>query len=494
MANGIERRFARLFHSQKGKTTLESARRDARDKHAVQMARPIERRPMNLRSISKIAFTVASALLLALFISSSKAQQSPSKGPATFDFTLAKPESVGFSPDRLEHFHALMQSVIDQKQIPGAVTILARHGKVIDYRTYGVRSWTTDAPMTKDSIFRDYSMTKPVTAVAIMILYEQGKWLPMDPIAKFIPEFSQLKVFKGMDAAGNMILETPNHAPTMQELMTHTAGFTYGFFGNTPVDQQYMKDGVMQSSSLQDMVGKLAKIPLLYQPGTRWSYSVSMDIQGYIIEKLSGKSLPEFYQEHIFKPLGMKDAAFFVSADKSDRFVTLYRLDDKGQLIADDNFRRSYSTQPTMPSGGGGMVSTAEDYFRFAQMLANGGELNGVRIISPASVALMSSNHLAPHLLTGEFGIGPHTMRAGFGYGYNCAVVFDPPSANLPEGRGTFFWDGAAGTWFWIDPTNDVVFVGMIQRILAPQSPNLEYQSRSAVYGALVNLKNSCGK
>jgi CubicO group peptidase (beta-lactamase class C family) len=142
-----------------------------------------------------------------------------------------------------------------------------------------------------------------------------------------------------------------------------------------------------------------------------------------------------------------------------------------------------------MPSGGGGMVSTAEDYFRFAEMLANGGELNGVRLISPASVTLMSSNHLAPHLLTGEFGIGPHTMRSGFGYGYNCAVVFDPPTANLPEGRGTFFWDGAGGTWFWIDPTNDVVFVGMIQRLLAPQSPNVEYWSRSAVYGALVNSK-----
>jgi CubicO group peptidase (beta-lactamase class C family) len=276
-----------------------------------------------------------------------------------------------------------MQQVVDQKQLPGAVTILARHGKVIDYRVYGQRDWATAAPMTKDSIFRDYSMTKPVNAVAMMILYEQGKWLPMDPISKFIPEFAQLKVLRGVDAAGNMIREEPNHSPTMQELMTHTAGFTYGFFGNTPVDKEYTRVAVMDSKSLQEMIDKLAKIPLMYQPGTRWSYSVSMDIQGYIIEKLSGKSLPDFYQEHIFKPLGMKDAGFFVPADKNDRFVTLYRLNEKGELIADSNFRRAYSAQPGMPSGGGGMVSTAEDYFRFAEMLANGGELNGVRISRP---------------------------------------------------------------------------------------------------------------
>jgi CubicO group peptidase (beta-lactamase class C family) len=440
---------------------------------------------MNVKQTSRYLMALAAIVIVVCSERPASAQQSP----ATFDFSLVKPESVGFSSERLQHLHTLMQQVVDQKQLPGAVTILARHGKVIDYRVYGQRDWATAAPMTKDSIFRDYSMTKPVTAVAMMILYEQGKWLPMDPISKFIPEFAQLKVLRGVDAAGNMILEEPNHSPTMQELMTHTAGFTYGFFGNTLVDKEYTRVAVMDSKSLQEMIDKLAKIPLMYQPGTRWSYSVSMDIQGYIIEKLSGKSLPDFYQEHIFKPLGMKDAGFFVPADKNDRFVTLYRLNEKGELIADSNFRRAYSAQPVMPSGGGGMVSTAEDYFRFAEMLANGGELNGVRIISPASVTLMSSNHLAPHLLTGEFGIGPHTMRSGFGYGYNCAVVFDPPTANLPEGRGTFFWDGAGGTWFWIDPTNDVVFVGMIQRLLAPQSPNVEYWSRSAVYGALVNSK-----
>jgi CubicO group peptidase (beta-lactamase class C family) len=214
-----------------------------------------------------------------------------------------------------------------------------------------------------------------------------------------------------------------------------------------------------------------------------------MDIQGYIVEKLSGQTLPDFMQGHIFKPLGMKDSGFFVPADKRGRFVTIYRSNEKGEVIPAPGFGGEYAEQPTMPSGGGGMVTTAEDYFRFAEMLASGGELNGVRILSPASVQLMSANHLAPNLLTGEFGIGAQVMRPGLGYGYDCAVEYDPLEANLPDGRGTFFWDGAAGTWFWIDPTNDVVFIGMVQRVLGPDSPQVEYQSRSAVYQALVNPK-----
>ncbi len=213
-----------------------------------------------------------------------------------------------------------------------------------------------------------------------------------------------------------------------------------------------------------------------------------MDIEGYIVEKLSGQSLPDFMRDHIYKPLGMRDAGFFVPADKRSRFATLYVNDDQGKMKPEDGkgFGGTYSEQPTMPSGGGGMVSTAEDYYRFAQMLANGGELDGKRILAPASVKLMTSNHLAPNLLTGEYGIGMQQMRPGFGYGYNCAVVLIRPTANLPDGKGTFFWDGAAGTWFWVDPTNDVVFVGMIQRQLGRGSPNVElqYEPRAGLPGA----------
>ncbi|MGC1417875.1 MAG: serine hydrolase domain-containing protein [Candidatus Acidiferrum sp.] len=438
-------------------------------------------------SATTMALSVVAVLSFASVSSQLLAQETSNKGPANIDLSLVKPESVGFSSERLERLHALMQQEVDQKQLPGIVTLLARHGKVIDYRAYGLRDVASGAPMTKDTIFRDFSMTKPVTGVAMMILYEQGKWLPYDPISKFIPEFAHLKVCKGVDAAGNMILEDPAHPPTMQELLTHTAGFVYGFFGETPVDKAYQKAGVMQSKTLQEMVDKLAKIPLAYQPGTQWVYSASMDIQGYIIEKLSGQSLPDFMEEHIFKPLGMNDAGFFVPQDKRSRFVSIYRSNEKGEVVPAPGFGGDYSEQPTMPSGGGGLVSTAEDYYRFARMLANEGELDGARILSPASVHLMSSNHLAPSLLTGQFGIGVQIMRPGLGYGYDCAVEFDPAEANLPDGRGTFFWDGAAGTWFWIDPTNDIVFIGMIQRVLGPDSPPVEYESRPVVYQALLD-------
>ncbi|MGB6742644.1 MAG: serine hydrolase domain-containing protein [Terracidiphilus sp.] len=418
------------------------------------------------------------------------AQQTHAPAPVQheLDMTLVKPETVGFSSERLERLHALMQETVDKKELAGAVTILARHGKVVDYRAYGQRDMASGAAMTKDTIFRDYSMTKPVTGVAMMILYEEGKWLPSDPISKYIPEFAHLKVFNGVDASGKMILVDPDHAPTMRELMTHTAGFTYGN-GTTAVNAMYHDLKVRQAATLQETIDRLAQIPLAYQPGKEWVYSMSMDIEGYIVEKLSGQTLPDFMRDHIFTPLGMKDAGFYVPAGKRARFATLYENDDHGGLKLDTTNGSGlgdYSAQPTAPSGGGGLVSTAEDYYRFAQMLGYDGELNGTRILAPSTVRLMSANHVPQSLLTGEWGIGLQQLRPGFGYGYNCAVLFDPLEANLPDGKGTFFWDGAAGTWFWVDPTNDIVFVGMIQR-LRGGTPNVEYLSRNVVYQALVD-------
>ncbi len=409
------------------------------------------------------------------------------------DMRVVRPETVGFSSARLERLHALMQAAVDHKQIAGAVTILARHGKVVDYSAYGMRDMASGTAMTKDTIFRDYSMTKPITGVAMMILYEQGKWLPSDPISKFIPEFAHLKVYAGTGADGKPVRADPDHAPTMRELMSHTAGFTYGIFGDTPVDHMVRDAKLFDSANLQEFIDKLAKLPLAYQPGKGWTYSVSMDIEGYIVEKLSGKSLPEFLRENVYEPLEMRDAGFYVPQGKRGRFATLYYVDKNGELTTEPNGsvgRNGYDKQPAMPSGGGGMVSTAEDYYRFAQMMANGGELNGKRILAPATVHLMASNHVPQELLQAQrYGIGVQRMRPGFGYGYNCAVVFDPPEANLPDGKGTFFWDGAAGTWFWVDPTNDVVFVGMIQRMGGPNNPDLQYHSRAVVYGALVDPK-----
>jgi CubicO group peptidase (beta-lactamase class C family) len=406
------------------------------------------------------------------------------------EFLEVKPESEGFSPEGLQRLHSLLSKEVDDKQLAGAVTVMARHGKIVDFETYGKKDLASGAVMTKDTIFRIYSMTKPVTGVAMMILYEQGKWSPTDPIAKYIPEFAHLKVFKGMDANGQPILEEPAHAPTMAELMSHTAGFTYGLFGTTAVDKMYRDANVLASANLQQMIDKLVKLPLLYQPGTKWVYSVSVDIQGYIIEKISGKPLGQFLQENIFAPLDMRDTAFHVTAEKRNRFATLYSFPPGKELTPTNggNVALDYDTEPTMPSGGGGLTGTIRDYLRFCQMLLNGGELDGKRILSPSSVALMRTNRLSPAIMNTEgLGIAFAHISPGFGFGFDFAVFTDPAFIGSTAGKGTYTWGGAAGTWFWIDPTNDVVFVGMIQRLLGPGSPDMDLLTRQLVYQALVH-------
>ncbi len=399
----------------------------------------------------------------------------------------AKPEEMGFSSERLQRLDAAMQQKVDEKQLAGVVTILARHGKVVEFKTYGKKDLASGAPMEKDTIFRIYSMTKPVTGAAMMILYEEGRWQPDDPISKYIPEFANLKVFKGVDNNGEPILEDPVHPPTMLQLMTHTAGFSYGF-GNHLVDKMYREKRVLQSSTLQEMIDKLAKLPLLYEPGTRWVYSLSVDIQGYLVERISGKSLPDFMRERIFEPLGMKDTGFYVPPDKMDRLATLYRVSEKNEWAPashEDALGLDFSKEPTMPSGGGGLVSTAKDYLRFAQTLLNGGQLDGVRILAPPTVKLMSANHLPDKLMTGEFGVGLQHIRPGMGFGFDVAVFTDPAQAVDITGKGTFLWDGAAGTWFWIDPADDMTFVGMVQR-MGGHGPNMQTFSRAMVFQALV--------
>ena len=404
----------------------------------------------------------------------------------------SKPEALGFSTERLRWLHEAVQREVDEQRLAGVTTLLLRHGQVVEERSYGLKDIATGAPMTNDTIFRIYSMTKPVTGVAMMILYEEGKWRPTDPIAKFIPEFANLNVFKGTDPSGVILTEPPAHPPTMGELMTHTAGFTYGFFGSTPVDKLYLEKNWPAATSLHDLVQRLAGIPLLYQPGTKWVYSVSMDIQGYIIEKLTGKSLPDFMEERIFKPLRMKDTAFFVPKDKRARFATLYGEDPEGKLIvngAASGPKADYVSQPGAAQGGGGLVSTTGDYARFAQMLLNHGVLDGARILAPATVDLMTTNHLAPRLLTGEFGIVGVVMQPGHGWAYDMAVYPDPAAVQEVVGKGTYYWAGAADTWFWVDPANDLIFVGMTQRMLGPHWPDVQGLTHAPVYAALVNPK-----
>ena len=379
----------------------------------------------------------------------------------------ATPESVGFAPGALDKMDAGMQELVNQKHLAGIVTLVARHGKVVQHKAYGVQSLETNAPMKTDTIARIYSMTKPIAGVAMMMLYDEGKWKPSDPIAKYIPEFANLKVFTG-EKDGAPILEAPAHPPTMGELMSHTAGFTYGAFGNTPVDKLYQAANPLGQPSMQAMIDTLAKLPLLYQPGTRWVYSVSVDIQGYLVEKLSGKPFPEFLRTRLFEPLEMVDTGFTVPAEKLSRVATIYSWNrDKGALVPEP-IDPNISKMPGLPSGGGGLYGTAADYFRFAQMLLNGGELNGRRILKKEAVDLMRTNVLSEQVLNANQGIGQARFSPAQGFGYDFAVVLDPEGAKRQVGKGSYWWWGIAGTWFWIDPTNDVVFVGIIQRRSGP--------------------------
>ncbi|HEX6161874.1 MAG TPA: serine hydrolase domain-containing protein [Vicinamibacterales bacterium] len=414
---------------------------------------------MRARSLSRL-------VLLALVVATSSLH-AQTRVATLAPLPTATPQSVGFIPGAIEKMDAGMQGLIDQKALAGIVTLVAKNGKVVHHKAYGMQSIDNATPMKLDTIARIYSMTKPITGVAMMMLYEEGKWKPGDPIAKHIPEFANLKVYAG-EKDGQPVLEAPAHPPTMGELMSHTAGFTYGLFGNTPVDQMYRKNNPLEAPSLQGMIDRLATLPLLYQPGTKWVYSVSVDIQGYLVEKLSGKPFPEFLRTRLFDPLEMVDTGFTVPAEKLNRVSDIYSYDRaKATLVAEPR-DPNISKMPGLPSGGGGLYGTAADYFKFAQMLLNGGEYNGKRFLKKQTVDMMRTNVLSDEVLKGNNGVGQARFSPAQGFGYDFAVVLDPDGAKRQVGKNSYWWWGIAGTWFWIDPTNDVVFVGIIQRRSAP--------------------------
>ena len=334
--------------------------------------------------------------------------------------------------------------------------MLARGGQVAHRALLGLKDIAAAEPLARDTIFRIYSMTKPITAAAMMILWDQGLWSPDDPIARRLPEFDGVRLLD--DSA-------PDHTPTMRELMTHTAGLGYGFDPNDRVDAAYIAAGVWQAENLAQMMRRIASAPLAYAPGTQWRYSIAMDVQGAIIEKLSGQSLPDFMRARRSAPLGMVDTDFYVPAEKAARLAKLYRKSKtRGLEAARPHAGDGPGRITKIAGGGGGLFSTIDDYARFAQMLLGKGELGGVRILSSEAVATMTANHISEEIMAGGYGVGHQPIRPGFGYGFNGAVFTDPALAGSKVGRGTYQWDGAAGTWFWIDPANDLVFVGMIQR------------------------------
>ena len=379
----------------------------------------------------------------------------------------AAPEQTGLDSERLALIDVKFQRYIDEGKTAGLIGAIANKEHVGYLKPFGYQDIENRVPMTEETIFRIYSMSKPITAVALMILYEEGRFHLQDPISKYLPEFSNLKVFKAQDGE-KMVLEDVDHVPTIKELMTHTAGFTYGFFGDTPVDKLYRQAGILQTPdrNLKDFTHKLATLPLLYQPGSRWAYSVSVDVQGRLIEVSSGQSFEAFLQERIFTPLQMVDTGFYVPAEKMDRFAVAYYPDPKTHKLAVyDPQIGLFSKAPTLASGGGGLVSTTQDYIRFGQMLLNHGSLNGQRILGRKTVELMTSNHIT-HLNDGvNVAANSGVSSSAFGFGLGFGIDLNVANTGSPGSVGSYFWGGMASTIFWIDPKEDILALVMTQLV-----------------------------
>ncbi|AUW58959.1 serine hydrolase [Sphingobium sp. SCG-1] len=402
------------------------------------------------------------------------------------------PETVGFDSMRLKRLDAFMSAAVEQNRAAGITTLLARHGKIVSYKSHGYKNIEARTPMTKDAIFRLASMTKPVAAVAMLILFEEGRWQLDDPVSKYIPEFKNLRVVTKLDPNGKPVLEDAKHEPTIRELMTHTGGFSYGY-GPTVGDKLASQSRVFEVNGSQDFINRVAGVPLAFQPGTSWTYSPGPEIQGVIIERMTGMTLGQFLEARIFKPLKMNDTGFFVPKDKASRLATVYQLNYEKKSLTPAAARFG-AGDPTVPpqfeSGGGGLYSTAMDYARFAQMLANKGELDGVRILSPAAIELMGTNLLPEGVYVnsnGQLGIGFFRLDKNTGFGMNVALSMDPLRSGLLEGKGTMVWGGATTTWWWYDPTNDVTFIMMTQLFGDMNDASLKDSARTLTYQALTN-------
>ena len=388
--------------------------------------------------------------------------------------TLTKPETVGMSSERLARIVPALQPYVDEQKLPGVVTLVARKGQVVHFEAIGSQNVARGEAMSKDTIFRLYSQSKPITGVAVMILYEEGQLLLTDPISDYLPEFTSMKVYRG-EENGDTKTE-PAGAITIQHLLTHTSGLTYDFFP-TPVGRMYVAAGVSGDATinthenLAEWTRELTKLPLVAQPGTDWNYSVGMDVLGRLVEVVSGKSFREFLGDRIFEPLGMRDTDFYVPDEKLSRFAANYAPTPDGKMImVDDPQASPYRTLRKTEMGGSGLVGTASDYLRFAQMLANGGELDGVRILGPKTVGLMMSDHLSPEMrpdpLSDLFRFlgAPSGSRAwGFGFGLTGFVATDPALTGIPMSKGTFSWGGAATTHFWVDREEELVGIVLTQ-------------------------------
>ncbi|MBI1295197.1 serine hydrolase [bacterium] len=408
---------------------------------------------------------------------------------------IVAPEKAGFSSKRMERIDALQRRYVDDGHIAGTSSLVYRKGHIVHASAHGHRDREAGAPMTLDTILRIYSMTKPITTVAALMLMEEGAFLLNDPIAKYLPAFEDAQVYAGADVNGPLLVK-PERPPTIQDLMRHTAGLSYGWFQDSPVEEMYrLSADERLGCSLEQAIDSLARLPLLFHPGTAWRYGVATDVLGRLVEVISGLPLDEFFRRHIFAPLRMNETGFHVPEDQHHRFASMYSIFEELKFGADlsglpahpplhllqaanDN---PYLQPPVLLSGGGGLVSTLADYLRFAQMLLNGGVLDGVRILGRKTVELMSINHLPSSLV--PIGIGVNRSH-GFGFGLGVSVLVDLAASALPGSLGNYGWSGAAGTRFWIDPQEELIGLFAMQMMPSDFYP-IQTEYRVAVYQAL---------
>jgi len=370
-------------------------------------------------------------------------------GITSKDLPTSKPEDAGMSSERLARMTKAIHEYVDAGRTPGVVTLIARHGKVVHVDAYGKADLRTGRQTRADDIFRMYSMTKPITSVALLLLFEEGKFQLTDPLSRYFPAFADVKVYAGTSPQGTMLLDTPRRPITIQDVFRHSAGFSYGF-GNSPIDKAYQEANVF-ATDLNGLMEKVAKQPLLYQPGDRWVYSVAHDVQAALVERISGQKFDDFVRQRIFVPLGMSDSMFKVPADKASRVPALYTMGPDRKLVVDTSpLGQGYGDQVF---GGFSISTTIGDYALFAQMLLNKGQLNGVRLLSPKTVELMSMNHLTPAALAAG-GVGP-----GTGYGLGVSVLMNPAERGNIGSVGEFGWSGAASTHVLIDPKEDLIAI-----------------------------------
>lgn len=373
---------------------------------------------------------------------------------------IVKPETVGLSATRLQRIRAMTGRYVDEGKFAGIVTLIARRGAVAHLECVGLADREAGSPMQVDTLFRIYSMTKPITSLALLMLYEEGRLRLTDPVSRFIPAFRELKVYVRSAPMG-IELAPLQREITVRDLLTHTSGLTYGFLPDSPVTTLYRNVEIQKPHmNLPEFIAELVKLPLAHQPGERWTYSVATDVVAYLVEVISGMPLDRYFEEQIFKPLGMVDTTFTVPPEKVSRLSTVYQIMPAGGLQPIDTPANSPFAQPKrFLSGGGGLVSTIGDYLRFAQMLLNGGELDGARRVSRKTIELMTMNHLPSALL--PFGVSKPLY--GYGFGLGVEVLLDVAQTGTLGSVGTFDWSGAANTDFWVDPKEQLIGILMTQ-------------------------------